>query len=536
MFATASTATLGHFPHHHSYHPHYFHQQQPQQQPQQQTLQQQQPRQQSSLLFTPPSTPSTIKRLNDSDTSQLADFAAMMVYLMWHTRKMIRSADTPHSSASSSPVYGNTSWMWQKTKKPSSTTSPHSHVHPGPFLHPSAYYYYNNASPAFKKFCYQVLTSTQLKESAVYLSLKYIAILLKSNPSIEGAEGSEYRLFIVALMLANKFLDDNTFTNKTWSDVSGMKVHDLNVMEAEFLEALDFNLFVRDYDYRIWKHLLEECRHRAQLYQYYQQHSSSQRQQQLILDILQILGLMDVSSQNSKTSPYDLWVDHSLFSYEQQQQQQRATSSSSSEDPYPQPIQSFNDNASPSRATPATNSDRLFNDEFWDDDTAFRLQLENSRKRYLQFFSQSKATANHQSTLLPPPALYHLMQHQQQQHCSHYNNSNNSNRSEKTANQLPPCGLYSNHDSYLGRQRGYYNFFYGSQSTAAAAAAAAAATSKDTFTNLSQSSWDPLAYTLNRCHPQQQEENLSFYSNKAFTATTATTGATSARPMSWANY
>jgi hypothetical protein len=45
------------------------------------------------------------------------------------------------------------------------------------------------------------LTATQLQESAVYLSLKYIAILLQSNPSIEGAEGSEYRLFIVALML-----------------------------------------------------------------------------------------------------------------------------------------------------------------------------------------------------------------------------------------------------------------------------------------------------------------------------------------------
>lgn len=49
-----------------------------------------------------------------------------------------------------------------------------------------------------------MLTATQLQESAVYLSLKYIAILLQSNPTIEGAEGSEYRLFIVALMLGKK--------------------------------------------------------------------------------------------------------------------------------------------------------------------------------------------------------------------------------------------------------------------------------------------------------------------------------------------
>lgn len=51
-----------------------------------------------------------------------------------------------------------------------------------------------------------MLAATQLKESAVYLSLKYIAILLKTNPSIEGAEGSEYRLFIVALMLGKLFI------------------------------------------------------------------------------------------------------------------------------------------------------------------------------------------------------------------------------------------------------------------------------------------------------------------------------------------
>jgi hypothetical protein len=51
----------------------------------------------------------------------------------------------------------------------------------------------------------KVLTATQLQESAIYLSLKYIAILLQSNPTIEGAEGSEYRLFIVALMLGRSF-------------------------------------------------------------------------------------------------------------------------------------------------------------------------------------------------------------------------------------------------------------------------------------------------------------------------------------------
>ncbi|KAI8049445.1 cyclin-domain-containing protein [Gilbertella persicaria] len=213
-------------------------------------------------------------------TSQLAEFASSMVYLMWHARKTTKTSYTPPPPPPS--LVGNdlAFLMWQ-ARKPIMTKAPYSPL--GGDYHSFSY----TASPAFKKFCYQVLTATQLKESAVYLSLKYIAILLQSNPSIEGAEGSEYRLFIVALMLANKFLDDNTFTNKTWSDVSGMKVHDLNIMEAEFLEALDYNLFVRQHEYDNWRHLLEECRDRAQMSYY----DNPQQRQQLILMTLQTLGL-----------------------------------------------------------------------------------------------------------------------------------------------------------------------------------------------------------------------------------------------------
>ncbi|KAI9281525.1 cyclin-domain-containing protein [Sporodiniella umbellata] len=120
------------------------------------------------------------------------------------------------------------------------------------------------ASSAFKRFCYQVLMATGVKDSVVFLCLKYIANLLQAQRKIkaEASEGSEYRLFIVALMLANKFLDDHTYTNQSWSEVSGMKVGDLNRMEAEFLSALNFRLFVRAQEFAIWKILLDTCRQR----------------------------------------------------------------------------------------------------------------------------------------------------------------------------------------------------------------------------------------------------------------------------------
>ncbi|KAI9268996.1 hypothetical protein BDA99DRAFT_535081 [Phascolomyces articulosus] len=158
------------------------------------------------------------------DIPRLADFASSIIYLMWHARKKMTLKSV------------NQAYLIDATKP----------------------------SPAFKKFCLQVLTATQLSQNAVYLALKYICALLRTNPTIEGADGSEYRLFTVALMLANKFLDDSTFTNKTWSDVSGMKLHDLNTMEAEFLEAIGYGLFIREYEFDQWRHAVDGCRAHVQ--------------------------------------------------------------------------------------------------------------------------------------------------------------------------------------------------------------------------------------------------------------------------------
>lgn len=66
---------------------------------------------------------------------------------------------------------------------------------------------------------------------------------------------------IFNLNIGNKFLDDNTFTNKTWSEVTGMKVRDLNVMELEFLDVLRFKLFVKNDEFDRWKAALLLFRH-----------------------------------------------------------------------------------------------------------------------------------------------------------------------------------------------------------------------------------------------------------------------------------
>ncbi|PFH62285.1 hypothetical protein XA68_14280 [Ophiocordyceps unilateralis] len=104
----------------------------------------------------------------------------------------------------------------------------------------------------FRKWVYNVLTTTQVTQNVIILALLFIYRLKMSTPQIKGRAGSEYRLLTVALMLGNKFLDDNTYTNKTWAEVSCFAVQEIHVMEVEFLSNMRYNLLASKDEWEGW--------------------------------------------------------------------------------------------------------------------------------------------------------------------------------------------------------------------------------------------------------------------------------------------
>ncbi|KAI9251568.1 cyclin-domain-containing protein [Sporodiniella umbellata] len=110
----------------------------------------------------------------------------------------------------------------------------------------------------FKHFIQKVLEATQLTSPCVFMAFYYIRKLRSVYPKMQVSTGSEIRLFITALILANKYLEDSTFTNKTWSSVSGISVQELNIMEMEFLSELDFNLCISEKQFNKW---VMQCQH-----------------------------------------------------------------------------------------------------------------------------------------------------------------------------------------------------------------------------------------------------------------------------------
>lgn len=54
----------------------------------------------------------------------------------------------------------------------------------------------------------RLLATTQVSQSVIVLALHYIFRLKEGNDLVLGRKGSEFRVAVCALMLANKFVDE----------------------------------------------------------------------------------------------------------------------------------------------------------------------------------------------------------------------------------------------------------------------------------------------------------------------------------------
>ncbi|CAH02659.1 Clg1p [Kluyveromyces lactis] len=98
-----------------------------------------------------------------------------------------------------------------------------------------------------------VLGSTRLPSVTIFLALdyliKYLDLIDCDFQSIGGKSVDIiYQNLVVALVLANKFNDDKTFTNKSWSQATGMDLLTINQYEKSWLKAFEWRLFEDKFD------------------------------------------------------------------------------------------------------------------------------------------------------------------------------------------------------------------------------------------------------------------------------------------------
>ncbi|KAJ1549701.1 hypothetical protein HK096_010993, partial [Nowakowskiella sp. JEL0078] len=64
--------------------------------------------------------------------------------------------------------------------------------------------------------------------------------------------GSEIRLFTIALHLADSYINDASFTTKSWSEASKLPANEIATMQREALMFLNWNIYISKEEFELW--------------------------------------------------------------------------------------------------------------------------------------------------------------------------------------------------------------------------------------------------------------------------------------------
>ncbi len=107
--------------------------------------------------------------------------------------------------------------------------------------------------PKFERSLCKVLTATRLPKSTLLLSLVYLSQRKKiENCQLYISESNIFKMIVISLVLANKFNDDNTFTNRAWSDATQIPISEITRMESSWLTMIHWSVHLNDADLNLW--------------------------------------------------------------------------------------------------------------------------------------------------------------------------------------------------------------------------------------------------------------------------------------------
>ncbi|KAJ3323233.1 hypothetical protein HDV06_002000 [Boothiomyces sp. JEL0866] len=110
--------------------------------------------------------------------------------------------------------------------------------------------------PKFVHDVHNLLHLSALPTPIIFIGLMYVA-RLRQMISMEVGEGSEFRLFSAAMMIAQKQNSDSRYANKAWAKMTGFTLPEINLIEKDFLQGMKWKLHVRDDQYDKWVNTLQ---------------------------------------------------------------------------------------------------------------------------------------------------------------------------------------------------------------------------------------------------------------------------------------
>ena len=115
-----------------------------------------------------------------------------------------------------------------------------------------------------RTFIQETLRRSRTSYSTLQVALYYLIVLRPHVPkfdfTMEQPEDSQSlralqcgrRMFLAALILASKYLQDRNYSARAWSKISGLNIQEINVNEMTFLTAVNWKLHISEELFNKW--------------------------------------------------------------------------------------------------------------------------------------------------------------------------------------------------------------------------------------------------------------------------------------------
>ena len=115
-----------------------------------------------------------------------------------------------------------------------------------------------------RTFIQEVLKRSKTSYSTLQVALYYLVLIKPHIPKIDftkeqlddspasRAMQCGRRMFLAALVLASKYLQDRNYSARAWSKISGLKVSEINTNEMAFVTAVDWKLHIPEPLFQRW--------------------------------------------------------------------------------------------------------------------------------------------------------------------------------------------------------------------------------------------------------------------------------------------
>ncbi|ORX99314.1 hypothetical protein K493DRAFT_313259 [Basidiobolus meristosporus CBS 931.73] len=108
---------------------------------------------------------------------------------------------------------------------------------------------------SLRAFIFRMIRCSSLTLSHLLCASIYLLRLNQTRPTVSIMHNGK-QLFLSALILSHKFLDDTTKSTRFWSRCSGLPIPEIIQIEWEMFRLLEFNLNVSSIAFEKWAALM----------------------------------------------------------------------------------------------------------------------------------------------------------------------------------------------------------------------------------------------------------------------------------------